>query len=71
MKRLFPRTSSGHADLADAVTTAIYESSKKRIIKPQPTQKIRYVGPLGGIWVEGGEEEPFNWPHLVEVDDEG
>ncbi len=62
-----PRTQSGHADLADAVTTSVYESSRKRFKDERPKQKIHYDSPLVGVWAErNGVEKPFNWLHKVE-----
>jgi len=43
------RTSSGHADLADAVTTAIYERSKKRF-KDESKPKYRFTISGPGIF---------------------
>lgn len=62
------RDKEGHADEADAISTAVFDVVEK---KEEKTQIIHNEGP-GGIWVEDSNEteESFEWLHRVPIDEE-
>jgi len=62
-----PRDSTGHSDLADAVITSVFQSS--RINENEKERYIvHYDGP-GAIWVEDTEApEEFGYLHRVPID---
>jgi len=64
-----PRDSTGHSDLADAVITSTFQSS--RVIKREEKERyiVRYEGDPRSIWVEDTEEkEEFGYLHRVPID---
>lgn len=62
-----PRDSTGHSDLADAVITSVFQSSRITE-REEATQIIHYDGP-GALWVENPDEpEEFGYLHRVPID---
>ena len=55
-----------YGDLADATVTAV--AATRISPEKKPESKLHYGGP-GVFWVEGSEEKPFNWPHIVPVEE--
>jgi len=63
-----PRDSTGHSDLADAVITSVFQSSRITE-REEATQIIHYDGP-GALWIENpNEPEKFDWLHRVPIDE--
>lgn len=63
-----PRDSTGHSDLADAVITSVFQSS--RITEQEEETQIIH-SESGYIWVENpDEEDKIDWLHRVPIDEE-
>lgn len=65
-----PRDSTGHSDLADAVITSVFQSS--RISEKEELLGIIHYDSPGNIWVERNPKSPpekWNQPHLVRPGD--
>ncbi|MBA7495752.1 hypothetical protein ES702_06341 [subsurface metagenome] len=64
-----PRDSAGHSDLADAVITSVFQSS--RITEKEKDKLIVHNEGPGGIWVEDPDRpEEIDWLHRVPIDEE-
>ncbi|MBA7566468.1 hypothetical protein ES695_12305 [Candidatus Atribacteria bacterium 1244-E10-H5-B2] len=64
-----PRDSSGHSDLADAVITSVFQSS--RIIEREKEKLIVHNEGPGLLWIEDPDEpEKIDWLHRIPIDGE-